>query len=130
MFSGIVEETGKVVSFTEGDEAWRLVLKANKVTEGIQLGDSIAVNGCCLTVVAFDDETIEFDLLGETVRLTSFDGLEPSDLVNLERSLQVGQRLGGHFVSGHIDAPGKISLCEQRGKDTYLRVAPPTEFMR
>ena len=77
MFTGIVEEMGTVVSFTEQASAWRLVLEAAVVTEGLQLGDSVAVNGCCLTVVAFSERRIEFDLLAESVRLTSIEGVGP-----------------------------------------------------
>ena len=77
MFTGIVEEKGIVRSFTEQAHAWRLVLEARVVTEGLQLGDSVAVNGCCLTVVAFSEDRLEFDLLAESVRLTSIEGIGP-----------------------------------------------------
>lgn len=130
MFSGIVEETGQVISFTEGPRSWELVLAAKKATEGVMQGDSIAVNGCCLTVIEVAPGRLVFDLLGETVRLTSFDGLQAGQLVNLERSLQIGGTLGGHFVTGHIDTTAKVTLFEPRGKDYYLRVEPPAEFLR
>ncbi|MGB0259497.1 MAG: riboflavin synthase, partial [Coraliomargarita sp.] len=87
MFTGIVEETGKVISFVEQENAWRLVLEAHVVTQGLQLGDSVAVNGCCLTAVEFSEDRIEFDLLAESVRLTSIQGVGPGGKVNLERAL-------------------------------------------
>jgi len=122
MFTGIVEETGTVVSFSRGEKAWRLHLSASAVLKGLSLGDSIAVNGCCLTVVAFDSATVQFDLLEETVRLTNFAALSQGSIVNLERSLSFGGKMGGHFVTGHIDGQGLIEVFERRGADTYLRV--------
>jgi riboflavin synthase len=125
MFTGIIEETGRVVSFTEGAEAWRLAIAAKRTLQDVALGDSIAVNGCCLTVVKFDATQFEFDVLAETRRLTNFSELACGAAVNLERSLRFDGKIGGHFVSGHVDGPGKIELFEQRGKDHYLRVRAP-----
>lgn len=130
MFTGIVEETGTVVSFTEQKNAWRLVLEAHVVTQGLQMGDSVAVNGCCLTAVAFTEDRIEFDLLAESVRLTSIAGVEPGGKVNLERALLPSTRMGGHFVSGHVDGTGLIETIEPRGKDFYLRIKPDAEWLR
>lgn len=130
MFTGIVEETGTVVSFTEQKNAWRLVLEAHVVTQGLQMGDSVAVNGCCLTVVAFTEDRIEFDLLAESVRLTSIAGVEAGGKVNLERALLPSTRMGGHFVSGHVDGTGLIETIEPRGKDFYLRIKPDAEWLR
>ncbi len=125
MFTGIIEETGKVLSFQRGEKAWRLKLAASVVLRGLQLGDSIAVNGCCLTVVEFDAGTVQFDLLEETVRLTNFKALAAGSIVNLERSLSFGGKMGGHFVTGHVDGQGTIEVFERRGADTYLRVKVP-----
>ena len=130
MFTGIVEETGTVSSFTEQAEAWRLVLEARVVTQGLQLGDSVAVNGCCLTVVAFSDDQLEFDLLAESVRLTSIEGIGPGGRVNLERALLPSTRMGGHFVSGHVDGTGVVEVLEPRGKDVFLRIRPEPELLR
>ena len=130
MFTGIVEETGTVVSFTEQETAWRLVLEAHVVTQGLQLGDSVAVNGCCLTAVAFTENRIEFDLLAESVRLTSIGGVGPGGKVNLERALLPSTRMGGHFVSGHVDGTGVIETIEPRGKDFYLRIKPDPESLK
>ncbi len=125
MFTGIVEETGEVVTFTETAEAYRLVLRAKVVQSDMSIGDSLACNGCCLTLVAVDGDLLSFDLLAQTVKLTSFAELKPGSKINLERSLAANARLGGHFVQGHIDAPGKIHTLEERGKDVYLRVSIP-----
>lgn len=125
MFTGIVEETGQVVSFTRGAKAWSLHLSAQLVTTDVKLGDSVAVNGCCLTVVKHDAGNLWFDLLEETVRLTSFSELKPGSLVNLERSMMPHGRMGGHFVSGHIDTLGRVEIFEQRGADHYLKVRAP-----
>ncbi|MGB0414128.1 MAG: riboflavin synthase [Coraliomargarita sp.] len=130
MFTGIVEETGKVISFVEQENAWRLVLEAHVVTQGLQLGDSVAVNGCCLTAVEFSEDRIEFDLLAESVRLTSIQGVGPGGKVNLERALLPTTRMGGHFVSGHVDGTGVIEAIEPRGKDFYLRIKPDAEMLR
>ena len=130
MFTGIVEETGAVISFTEQETAWRLVVEAHVVTKDLQLGDSVAVNGCCLTAVAFTEDRIEFDLLAESVRLTSIDGIGPGGKVNLERALLPTTRMGGHFVSGHVDGVGIIETIEPRGKDFYLRITPDPESLK
>lgn len=130
MFTGIIEETGSVLDFSEQETAYRLTLSADRVLADLQLGDSIAVNGCCLTAVAFDAESVSFDLLQESVRLTSFQSLKQGDPVNLESSLRFNGKIGGHFVSGHIDATGTVSHAERRGKDLYLRVTPPPAFLK
>lgn len=130
MFTGIVEETGQVVAFELKAEAWRLTLSARAALEDLSPGDSIAVNGCCLTVTAFDAASLRFDVLEETRRLTNFSALRTGALVNLERSLRFGGKVGGHFVTGHIDTLGTIETFEARGKDHYLRVRIPRENAR
>lgn len=125
MFTGIVEETGRIAEFTPRPEAWSLGITARVALEGVALGDSIAVNGCCLTVARFDTTHLWFDVLEETRRLTNFQDLEVGAPVNLERSLRFDGKVGGHFVSGHIDGVGVIEVFEQRGKDYILTVRPP-----
>ena len=125
MFTGIVEETGHVVAFTPHAASWRLQIAARAALQDAALGDSIAVNGCCLTVVEFDAQYLYFDVLEETRRLTNFVALATGALVNLERSVRFDGKMGGHFVSGHIDGQGEIEVLEVRGKDTYLRVRVP-----
>ncbi len=130
MFTGIVQETGSVLSFLPSGQAWRLRIAAKAVMEGVALGDSIAVNGCCLTVVKFGKNDLEFDLLEETRRLTNFSFLEPHAPVNLEGSLRFDGKVGGHFVTGHIDGVGEIDVFERRGADYYLRVRAPLDSGR
>jgi len=124
MFTGIVEETGSVISFEAGKKAWRLVLEADVVVEDVKLGDSVAVNGCCLTAVAIDEDTLGFDVGGETLRRTMLARVQPGDAVNLERSLKVGDELGGHFVTGHIDAMGLVDerIDDQQWSTIWFRV--------
>jgi riboflavin synthase len=130
MFTGIVEETGRVLAFEPKAEAWSLTISAEAALVDLTLGDSIAVNGCCLTVAQFDATSFRFDVLEETRRLTNFSALRAGALVNLERSLRFGGKVGGHFVTGHIDTLGRVDVVEARGKDHYLRVAIPEEFAR
>lgn len=132
MFTGIVEETGQVVSLVQTARAWRLVLRASMVLEDLKIGDSLAVNGCCLTVAAIRPEAseLQFDLLEETLKRTSFRILAEGRRVNLERSLLPTTRMGGHFVSGHIDATGEVGSIARVGADTVMEVVPPAEFLR
>ena len=131
MFTGIVEETGRIVSIVPalGDSV-RMMLEADIVTKDLALGDSVAVNGCCLTVVEVDGNRLSFDLLGETVRCTSVHGVGAGSLVNLERSLPVGGRLGGHFVSGHVDGVGLVRSIEREKDDIVIRIEAPAEIRK
>jgi len=108
MFTGIVEETGTIKSIRGAGGSSQWVVGANKVLEGLNLGDSISINGVCLTVIAFSAATFTADLMPETIRRSTFRDLKPGDRVNLERALRLSDRLGGHLVSGHIDGAGKI----------------------
>lgn len=129
MFTGIVEGVGKVVSFEEKKAAWLLKLQAPEfIAESLSDGDSLACNGCCLTLVGRDGNELSFELLEETIRLTSFEGVKSGSLINLERPLAANARLGGHFVTGHVDTRSKVEVFEQRGKNVYLKVAVPEEF--
>ena len=129
MFTGIVEATGKVVKFEERQAAWLLELEVPQfIADSLADGDSLACNGCCLTLISKNGNVLGFELLEETIRLTSFEGLKQGSLVNLERSLAANARLGGHFVTGHVDTRSTVLDFEQRGKNFYLRVAVPQEF--
>ena len=130
MFTGIIEETGRVVSFALTPGAWKLQVAAQLVPADLALGDSVAVNGCCLTVAKFDASNLWFDVLEETRRLTNFAQLASGAAVNLERSLRADSRMGGHFVSGHIDGMGRIEVLEPRGKDHFLRVKAGDGYAR
>src|SRR5262245_14252262 len=114
MFTGIVEEAGKVVAFEPQANAWALVVSARAALQDLVAGDSIAVNGCCLTATTFDANSLRFDVLEETRRLTNFSALRVGARVNLERSLRYGGKVGGHFVTGHIDGQGTVEIFEAR----------------
>ena len=134
MFTGIIEETGVVESIHPGDKSVRLTISLLKTGVGLRVGDSLAVNGCCLTVVEISSKgrgkVVQFDLLKETWDLTNLKVCRAGSAVNLERSLEAGGRLGGHFVTGHIDGMGKILTWERKGEDYQLQVAAPDSVMR
>src|ERR1700722_4943887 len=134
MFTGIVEETGIVDRIKPSAKAIELTVRAKVCGRGVKVGGSIAVNGCCLTVVklaaAKGGKLIRFDLLKETWTRTNLQFARVGAAVNLERSLQVGARLGGHFVTGHIDGVGKIIRWEKAGQDHVLEIAAPADVMR
>ena len=126
MFSGIVENTGRVISFEEKKESWLLELDIPfQGSDGMEEGASLAVNGCCLTFREDSKGKASFDLLDETLKKTNLGSLKSGQLVNLERSLPANGRVGGHFVTGHIDACGKIEIFEERGKNLYLQIKVP-----
>jgi riboflavin synthase len=108
MFTGIVEELGTVVALEDQGDALRLTIAAGTVLEDVKHGDSIAVNGCCLTVAATDEDTWTADVMQETLDKTSLRGIAPGDVVNLERAVTPQTRLGGHIVQGHVDGVGRI----------------------
>ena len=151
MFTGLVEETGVVQAVEPGESSVRLWIDARVVAQGVRLGDSIAVNGCCLTVVAVrkgagskspslrrsarESTTrpatrLAFDLLQETWDRTNLSSVKPGSAVNLERSLAAGNRLGGHFVTGHIDGTGSIRTWERHGRDHVLEITAPAAIRR
>jgi riboflavin synthase len=130
MFTGIVEEAGRVVSLEFHPHGCRYTVEAPLAAQGTSVGDSIANNGCCLTVVAMDGPRLTFDLLEETRRATNLASLQPGSRVNLERSLRADARLGGHFVTGHIDATARITRWEPEGSDYVLEVEVPDPFAR
>jgi len=108
MFSGIVERMGTVRRIISDPPGVRLVIESEEIARDTGIGDSISVNGCCLTVVELDDKTFGFDAGAETLSRTNLGRLEEGSMVNLERSLKIGDELGGHFVTGHIDAVGHL----------------------
>lgn len=123
MFSGIVEEVGTVTRAVEGGNV-RLTIGAKRVIEGVKLGDSISVSGCCLTVVAFGESGFEVELSRETIAKTA-PRWAVGEKVNLERALRLADRLGGHIVSGHVDGVGEVLELSQEPGAYVLRVAAP-----
>ncbi|MDB6020602.1 MAG: ribE [Pedosphaera sp.] len=134
MFTGIVEETGTVERIKPTAKSIELTVRAKVCGRGLKIGDSLAVNGCCLTVVKSvpqkGGKSIQLDLLKETWQRTNLQFARVGSAVNLERSLLVGARLGGHFVTGHIDGTGKITRWEMAGQDHVLEISAPPEVMR
>lgn len=118
MFTGIIEEIGRVRALRRGARSFTLEIEASKVLEGTQVGDSIATNGVCLTVTRMDEGGFAADVMPETVERTALKRLQPGSSVNLERALTLSSRLGGHLVAGHVDATGRIA--SRREDDTAL----------
>lgn len=115
MFTGIIEERGKIIAMNHHHNISRLTFSAKVVLGDVKLGDSIAVNGVCLTVTEFGDDYFKADLMPETLKRTGFDQYQVGTLVNLERALRIGDRLGGHMVSGHIDGEAKLLRVDDLG---------------
>jgi len=129
MFSGIVEELGSVARNAIESEG-RLEVAAQAVVRDVAIGDSIAVNGCCLTVVAGDAEGFTADVMPETARRTNLGELGPGDPVNLEAALRAGDRIGGHMMSGHVDGVGRVVSLAPEGNMVVVRVDAPEAVLR
>jgi len=130
MFSGIVEEQGRVKRIIRSGRVSLLEINAENAAEGIRAGDSISVNGCCLTVIKIDKATLSFEAMPQTLKITNLGLLKPGDYVNLERALKIGERLSGHFVSGHIDCMGIIRKKRLLEGNFAIEVAVPAGFTR
>lgn len=130
MFTGIIEELGTIAHMDRRPDSIRLTIQAHKVLEGTQLGDSIAVNGVCLTVTDMTDSTFSADVMHETMRRSSFSTIKSGSKVNLERAMQVGGRLGGHIVSGHIDGVGHVARIATDGIARVITISIPKIWNR
>jgi riboflavin synthase len=128
MFTGLIEETGRVVAVSSDAAPKRLQVAAPRLAGKTEIGESVAVNGCCLTVATRQDGELTFDLLEETVRRTNLKTLRPDGLVNLERALAADGRLGGHFVQGHVDCTARTLAVEENGADLRIEMELPPEF--
>lgn len=128
MFTGIVETVGKVLRIERGAELARLVVEAGVAAGGAKLGDSVAVNGCCLTVTAVEGGVLSFDAIPETLERTNLGDLVAGSPVNLERALRADQRLDGHVVQGHVDATGVVRALDRHGDDVRLHVDCDPDF--
>ena len=126
MFTGIVEEVGRLKATRPN----QLSIAAQKVVEETKLGDSIAVNGACLTVTALDGGTFSVDIMPETLRRTNLGRLRPGDQVNLERALALGSRMGGHLVQGHVDGTGRVLSLTPENQARIVRYSAPPQLMR
>ena len=126
MFTGIVEEVGRVVSIS----GTGMTVRAERVMSDLKLGDSIAVNGACLTAVSLSGGEFSVDLSPETMRRTALGDLTAGVAVNLERALSASDRMGGHIVQGHVDATGSVASMEREGDSTVLEIAAPEGLMR
>ncbi|HWI64075.1 MAG TPA: riboflavin synthase [Symbiobacteriaceae bacterium] len=130
MFTGLIEETGALHSVRRAGRSLHLTVGARRVLEGVRIGDSIAVNGVCLTVVAFDAESFTADVMPETYDKTNLKLLSPGSPVNLERTMALGDRFGGHIVQGHVDGTGTILAMERFEIAVVVTVGAPPEILR
>jgi len=130
MFTGIIEELGSVRSIEQRGENARIVISAHVVTEGTNHGDSISVNGVCLTALDIHPDSFAADVSRETLLRSTLGNLKPGAPVNLERAVTPATRLGGHIVQGHVDARGKLTDVEDHGESWTIRIAYPKEIAR
>lgn len=130
MFTGIIEETGRVRSVTIGGSSGKIAVSASKVLEKTKLGDSIAVNGVCLTVVSIEKDGFTADVMAETVRRSNLGRLGPGDLVNLERAMAADGRFGGHLVSGHIDGTGTVRSMKKEENAVWVTIETMPKILR
>lgn len=130
MFTGLIEEIGKIQSIIKGEKSARITIKAEKVLQEIRLGDSISTNGVCLTVTGFTSNNFTVDVMAETMRRSNLHILSSGDEVNLERALKLGDRLGGHIVSGHIDGMGTITNYENEDNAVWVTIEASKEILR
>ncbi len=130
MFTGIVEELGTVAAIEDQGDALRLTVRATTALDGTNLGDSISVNGCCLTVAAMEGDTWTADLMQETLDMTSLAGIGPGDRVNLERAMTPDKRLGGHLVQGHVDGVGTVVRRDPSEHWDVVEISLPADLAR
>ena len=130
MFTGIVEEMGSVQSLTQAGGGWHLTLQGPLASQEARLGDSIAVNGVCLTITAQHGDQLTFGLAPETLSRTNLGDLKPGDRVNLERSLPANGRIGGHFVQGHVDGTGTLAERLPDGDSLRVAIKAPRDILR
>lgn len=127
MFSGLIADVGSITELETGDEGMRIGIRTGLATD-FAPGDSVAVDGACLTVTSVEDGVFTVDVMNQTVSMTSLSELTPGDRVNLEPALSMGDRLGGHIVQGHVDGVGEVSSFEPDGFSRRLRVSLPPEL--
>jgi riboflavin synthase len=128
MFTGLIEEVGSVIAVAAGNNGTELKIAAPHLATKMRSGDSVAINGCCLTVSSRRGNTLGFDLLAETIARTNLKYLQRGDSVNLERALGAKERLGGHFVQGHVDCVSPVLAFQKSGPDFRLEIELPVKF--
>lgn len=130
MFTGLVKEVGELGWLRRNEKMVQMLLRAPRTAARARIGESVAVNGCCLTVTARREDQMMFDLLAESLERTNLGDLKPGDPVNLERALRLDGRLGGHFVQGHIDCTARVLAMGKKGADLRIDLELPPEFAR
>ncbi len=133
MFTGIIEGLGKIEKFeknTKTRSEAKMRIRLGKLAKGLKIGDSVAINGVCLTVVSIAKDVAEFEMIGETMKRTNLGYLESGNRVNIERSLKVGDRLEGHFVLGHVDGAGTILKIDKQSNQVQLWIEIPKELTK
>jgi riboflavin synthase len=133
MFTGIIEGLGKIIKFdkkTNSRSAAKMQIDLGKISQGLKVGDSVSINGVCLTAIKISKGITDFEMIGETIQKTNLGSLQRGDRVNIERSLKVGERLEGHFVLGHVDDIGIISKIEKQPNQIQLWIKIPKELSR
>ncbi|HYZ78739.1 MAG TPA: riboflavin synthase [Gaiellaceae bacterium] len=130
MFTGIVRERGRLVRRDGGAEGVLLEVEAPETAATTAVGDSIALDGCCLTAIEVADGRIAFHAVPETIRRSTLDRLTPGEELNVEPALRAGEALGGHYVQGHVDGVGRVTAVEAEGEGRRLRIQPPPELLR
>ena len=130
MFSGIIEKTGRISRIERNSDGARLAVSVDSFMDGVKLGDSIALNGTCITVVSFNSSSFESDLSNETLKKTTLANLEVGDDCNLEKAMLLNERIGGHLVSGHIDGLGKVESIEKDGESFWFKIKADKQIMK
>ena len=133
MFTGIIEGLGNIVRFdknTSNRSAAKMTIHLGKISQGLKVGDSVSINGVCLTTIDISKGIAKFEMIGETIKKTSLGSLKIGDKVNVERSLKIGERLEGHFVLGHIDGVGIISKMEKQPNQVQIWVKVPKKLSK
>jgi riboflavin synthase len=130
VFTGIVGEMGSIEAISATSEGARIRISAPETAPECAIGDSVAIDGCCLTVVAGGDGALEFDAVAETLRRTTLGGLRPGDRVNVEAAMRMGDRLGGHWVQGHVDGVGEVTAVEPDGDGVRVTFSAPGAVAR
>lgn len=130
MFTGLIEESGKIIDIKRGALSARVTIQGDKVLENVKKGDSIAVNGICLTVTDFTNQSFSVDVMPETIRMSSLGSAQRGSKVNLERALRLGDRMGGHIVSGHIDGTGRVIASRREDNAVRIKIEAKPEIMK